>query len=108
MIVGTYRQVDLLYALFLGRMPESNFVREDKLGRLAFDIAKEMIECDEFQSQIFDQFMQNARLPHRRLSLAPLPEALQLIADAGLAPPYQGTAVWDWQAILARVLGATP
>jgi hypothetical protein len=43
MIVSSHKHVDLLYALFLGRLPENNFVREERIGLSMIDIVKAMI-----------------------------------------------------------------
>jgi O-antigen biosynthesis protein len=108
MIVRNRKDVDWLYALFLGRMPENNFVREDNIGRPLADLVKAMIESEEFEREILERFSAYEVLPHRDLSLQILPDALQLIADAELAPPHEGLAPGTWQEALRRVLAAPP
>jgi GT2 family glycosyltransferase len=108
MIIRNRNDVDWLYALFLGRMPENNFVREENIGRPIADLVKAMIESEEFERQILERFSAYEVLPHRDLSLEILPDALQLIADAELAPPHDGLAPGTWQEALRRVLAARP
>jgi O-antigen biosynthesis protein len=108
MIVGSYKHVDLLYALFLGRLPENNFVRQENIGRPVIDIAKAMIGGEEFGQSVIERFALHKQLPHRDLPLKLLPEALQLIAEAGLAPPRPGMLVADWQTVLGYVLSTMP
>ena len=108
MIAGSHKHVDLLYALFLGRLPENNFVRQENIGRSVIDIAKAMIGCEEFGQSVIERFILHMRLPHRDLSLKLLPEVLQLIAEARLAPPRPGTSVADWQVVLGYVLSTMP
>src|SRR6266498_4058235 len=45
---------------------------------------------------------------HRRLSVKMLPDVLQLIAEAQLAPPQNGATIRDWPGTLGRVLAAEP
>ena len=108
MIVSSRKHVDLLYALFLGRLPEDNFVREQNIGRPMIDIANAMIGSEEFAQSVIERFLLHKRLPHRDLPLKLLPEVLQLIAAAGLAPPRPGMSVADWQAVLGYVLSTMP
>jgi hypothetical protein len=67
-----------------------------------------MIESEEFKREILERFLAYEVLPHRDLSLEILPDALQLIADAELAPPHNGLASGTWQEALRRVLAAPP
>src|SRR6516225_6507087 len=108
MIIRNRNDVDWLYALFLGRMPENNFVREENISRPIADLVKAMIESEEFKREILERFLAYEVLPHRGLSLEILPDALQLIADAELAPPHNGLAPGTWQEALRRVLAARP
>ena len=108
MEIETVRQVDLLFALFLGRLPESNFVRHDNLGRPALELVRAMISSDEFRQSIIERFLLYETLPHRGLSLELLPDALALAADAGLAPPPHGFVTADWKSALGRVLTQLP
>src|SRR6266567_5214346 len=104
MIVRKLQDVGLLYALFLGRMPENNFVREDNIGRPVADLAKSAIDSEEFEHSVVERFLQHELLPHRDLSLKLLPDVLQLIAEAQLAPPCEGVALGEWKGVLGRVL----
>lgn len=108
MIVSSLKHVDLLYALFLGRLAENNFVREEHVGRLALEIAKIMVGSQEFAESVIERFLRYKQLPHRGLSPQLLPEVLQLISEAGLAPPRPGMAFADWQAVLGYVLSTEP
>ncbi len=108
MIVRTLQDVDLLYALFLGRMPENNFVREDNLGRPVADLAKAAIDSQEFERSVVERFLQYSLLPHRSLSVRLLPDVLRIIAEAQLAPPSEGPALGEWSGVLGRVLSAAP
>jgi GT2 family glycosyltransferase len=108
MIIRNRYEVDCLYALFLGRMPENNFVREENIGRPLADLVEATIESQEFEREILERFTSYGVLPHRELSLQMLPDVLQLIADAELAPPHEGLAPGTWQEALRRVLGAPP
>src|SRR5215831_540896 len=86
MIIRTPKHIDALYALFLGRLPENNLVRDNNLERDAFEVTKEFIESEEFQSQVVDCACRNGSLPHWTLALEHLPNVLEFIAEAGLAP----------------------
>jgi GT2 family glycosyltransferase len=108
MIVRTLQQVDLVYALFLGRLPENNFVREDNVGRPVTDLAKAAIDSKEFEQSVVERFLQYELLPHRSLSVELLPDVLQLIAEAQLSPPGVGLALGEWKVVLGRVLAAAP
>jgi O-antigen biosynthesis protein len=108
MIVSSRKQVDLSYALFLGRLPENNFVREEHIGRPMVDVAKVMIGCEEFVQSVIERFLLYQRLPHQNLPLKLLPELLQLIADADLAPPRLGMTATDWKTVLGYVLSTIP
>jgi GT2 family glycosyltransferase len=108
MIIRNRNDVDWLYTLFLGRMPENNFVREENIGRPVADLVKATIESQEFEREILERFSAYEVLPHRDLSLQILPDALQLITDTALAPPHDGLAPGTWQAALGRVLAAPP
>ena len=57
---------------------------------------------------VIERFMLHKRLPHRDLPLKLLPEVLQLIAEAGLAPPRPEVFVADWQTVLGYVLSTVP
>ena len=108
MIIRTLKDVDLLYALFHGRMPENNFVRQDKIGRPVSDLVKAAIDSEEFEHSVVERFLQHELLPHRSLSARMLPDVLQLIAETQLAPPSQGLTLGEWKGVLGRVLSATP
>jgi hypothetical protein len=108
MEIQSGKQVDLLYALFLGRMPENNFVREDNFGRPVLDLVRAMIASEEFRQTFLERFLLHEQLPHRGLPLQLLPDALELIADAWLAPPNVGPMAADWKTVLGRVLADTP
>jgi GT2 family glycosyltransferase len=108
MIVRNKKDVDWLYALILGRMPENNFVREENIGRPVVDVVKAMIDSEEFEREIVERFATYGVLPHRDLSLQVLVEALQFIADAELAPPHHGLTPGTWKEALRRVLAAQP
>jgi O-antigen biosynthesis protein len=108
MMVETTKQVDLLYALFLGRTPENNFVRQDNLGRPIFDLVRAMITSSEFREAVLESFLLRGTLPHRALSLKLLPDVLALVADARLAEPCSGACDAEWKFVLGRVLAGTP
>src|SRR5713101_8319485 len=108
MIIRTLKDVDLLYALFHGRMPENSFVQEDNLGRLITDLAKSAIDSEEFEHSVVERFLQHDQLPHRSLSVRLLPDVLQLITETHLAPPSEGLTLGEWKGVLGRVLSATP
>lgn len=108
MEIDARRQVDLLYALFLGRFPENNFVREDNLGRPVVELARAMISSEEFKQSVLERFLLYQRLPHDLLPHRLLPEVLELIAESNLRSPSQGASVADWKATLGRVLADAP
>ena len=108
MIVSSLKQVDLLYALFLGRFPENNFVRQENIGRPALKIAEVMMGSDEFRASVLERFLLYQQLPHRGLPLQLLPTVLEFISEAGLAPPFTGVAITDWAGVLANVLCSAP
>jgi len=108
LLIQTYKQVDLLYALFLGRLPENNFVKEDSLGREVVAHARAAIASDEFKKSVLERFLLHRKLPHHELSLRLLPDVLGLMAEAGLAPPGLGHSAAGWKSALGRVLGVPP
>src|SRR5437016_5026890 len=108
MIVRDKKDVDWLYALILGRMPENNFVREENIGRPVAELVEAMINSEEFEREIVERFTAYGVLPHRDLSLQMLAEALQFITDAELAPPQPGLTPGTWKEALRRVLAAQP
>jgi GT2 family glycosyltransferase len=108
MIIRGFEDVDAYYALFLGRLPENNFVREDKIGRDVSEVARDFIASEEFEHEVVDCACRHSALPHRRLSLTLLPKVLAVIAETGLAPANEGAAPVDWKGVLRRVLSATP
>src|SRR5215469_5500187 len=108
MNITMLQQVDLLYALFLGRLPENNFIRHDNLNRPIFDLARAMISSEEFRQSIVERFLLYAKLPHRELTLRLLPDVLTLISEAELAPPPEGPSAGTWESALGRVLAAQP
>jgi hypothetical protein len=108
MDIETTRQVDLLYALFLGRPPEDNFVRHDNLKRPVLELVRATIESEEFRQSIVERFLLLGKLPHDRLPLRILPDALALASEAGLYGPTEGPTAVDWNSSLGRVLGAIP
>ena len=63
MIVDSYKNVDLLYALFLGRLPENNFVRQENIGRPVIDIAKAMVGGEEFGQSVIERFVFTSSCP---------------------------------------------
>jgi hypothetical protein len=108
MVIRGTKDIDGLYALFLGRLPESNFVRENNIGRDVFEVAKEMIESEEFEQQVVDRACRYGVLPHRTLPLQHLPNVLDVIAESGLALANEGVAPVDWRGALRRVITAMP
>lgn len=109
MLIESYKQVDLLYTLFLGRLPESNFAREDCLGRDVVEHARTAIASEEFRQSVLERFLQYGKLPHLGLSLRLLPEVLELVTESGLASPALGhSATTDWKTVLGRVLCDAP
>jgi GT2 family glycosyltransferase len=108
MDIRSSKDIDALYALFLGRSPENNFVRERDIGRPVREIAATMIHSEEFEREVVNGFCRRGQLPHRSLSLEGLPIVLDLIAEAGLAPAHAGAAAADWKSALQRVLAAPP
>ena len=108
MIIRRNKEIDALYALFLGRLPENNLVREHYLGLDVFEAAQEFIESKEFADHVVDSACRDGLLPHRKLSLEHLPTVLGVIAETGLAPTSEGATLGDWKGVLRRVLTATP
>jgi GT2 family glycosyltransferase len=108
MIVRGTKDTDAFYELFLGRLPENNLVREDKIGRDVFEVAKEFIESEEFEKQVVDCACRDGSLPHRTLPLERLPDVLEVIAGCGLAPANEVATPVDWKGALKQVLTATP
>src|SRR5262249_3833247 len=108
MIIRETKDIDALYALFLGRLPESNFVRENNIGRDVFQVAEEFIASEEFEKRVVDCVCRDGALPHRTLSLELLTNVLEVIAETGLAPANEGATPVDWKGVLRRVLTAMP
>jgi GT2 family glycosyltransferase len=108
MIIRTPKDIDALYALFLGRLPENKLVHDNNFGRDAFEVTKEFIESEEFQTQVVDCACRNGSLPHWTLALEHLPNVLEFITETGLAPASEGATPVDWKGVLRRVLTATP
>ncbi len=108
MVIRGTNTVDGLYALFLGRLPESNVAREHNIGRDVFELAKDMIESEEFEMAVVDRACRHGILPHQSLSLEHLPNVLNVITETGLASSDQAPAPADWKSVLQRVLTAAP
>ena len=108
MIIRGTKDIDALYELFLGRLPENDLARENNLGRDVFESAKDFIESEEFKNQVVDCACRDGSLPHRTLSLEHLPNVLEVIAETELAPANEGTKPVDWKGVLRRVLMAKP
>jgi hypothetical protein len=108
MIVRTLQEVDLVYGLVLGRMPENNFVREGNIGRPVTDLAKAAIESEQFERSVVERFLQHGLLPHRTLSVRLSPDVLRLIAEAQLHPAQRGPVRWRMAGVSGRVLSAAP
>ena len=108
MIISSLKHVDLLYALFLGRLAENNFIRGQNIGRPVLELAKAAIGSREFADSVVERFLLYDQLPHDSLPLQLLPDVLQLISDTGLAPPRPGMLVANWQVVLGYVLSTEP
>jgi len=108
MIIRGTKDVDAFYALFLGRLPENDLVRESKIGRDAFEVAAEIIDSEEFEKQVVDRARRDGSLPHQTLPPEHLPNVLGVIAECGLAPANEGATEVDWGSVLRRVLTAVP
>src|SRR4051794_2027426 len=108
MKIHELKDVDLLYVLFLGRVPENNFVRTDNIGRPISDMIKTMIESDEFERFVYNRFLQHGSLPHDGVSLQVLPEVLEFLSSKALCPPNQEATSVGWQEVLGRVLASSP
>ena len=108
MIVRSTKDIDGLYALFLGRFPESDLVRQNNIGQEVLDVARELICSKEFEEQVVDRASRHGSLPHQNLSPEYLPGVLDVIAESGLALANQGVAPADWQSVLREVLTTTP
>ena len=57
MVIRGPADVDLLYMLFLGRLPESKGAREGYAGRSVLEVAETIVASEEFATQILDGFM---------------------------------------------------
>src|SRR5712692_7236875 len=108
MVIRGTNTVDGLYALFLGRLPESNVAREHNIGRDVFELAKDMIESEEFEKAVVDRALRHGPLPHQSLPLEHLPNVLNVITESGLASSHLGAAPEDWKSVLRWILTATP
>jgi GT2 family glycosyltransferase len=108
MIIRGTKDVDALYALFLGRLAENDLVREGNVGRHVFEVAKEFVDSEEFETEVVGRALRDSSLPHRALPPELLPNVLSVIAEFGLAPPNEGATEVDWGSSLKRVLSAAP
>ncbi|MGH7187552.1 MAG: DUF4214 domain-containing protein, partial [Acetobacteraceae bacterium] len=76
--------VEVLYLLFLGRLPENARVREDNFGRAVLDVAAAMIASGEFREQVLTRFLAEGLLPHDRLDAAALRHVIASAGEIGL------------------------
>jgi GT2 family glycosyltransferase len=107
-VIHAAEDVDALYMLFLGRIPESDAVREEYLGRPALKVAEKILTSEEFATQILDRYMLQQWPPHQALSLKRLPLVAKFIVDSGLAQTDEAAPQADWQGLLRWVLAGEP
>jgi lipopolysaccharide biosynthesis protein/GT2 family glycosyltransferase len=77
--------IDALYMLFLGRAAESEQVRADNYGKPVLDVAKAMIESEEFRDEVLNRFLDDGALPHDRLSAKALRKVAEFAAEHDFA-----------------------
>jgi ADP-heptose:LPS heptosyltransferase/GT2 family glycosyltransferase len=80
------RDVDALYMLLLGRLPESEQIYHENLGQSALEAADAIIESIEF-AEILEDFRQHDTLPHGQLGADAFRDAIGAAVELGLAPP---------------------
>lgn len=80
------RDVDALFVLFLGRLPESAQIYRENRGQDVLDAADAILESEEF-AQILDNFQTRGTLPHAQLGAEVFDEAIATAVAIGLAPP---------------------
>jgi ADP-heptose:LPS heptosyltransferase/GT2 family glycosyltransferase len=80
------RDVDALYMLLLGRLPESAQIYHENLGQSALEAAGAIIESIEF-AEILEDFRQHDTLPHGQLGADAFRDAIGAAVELGLAPP---------------------
>src|SRR4051812_40796974 len=108
MVIRGPEDVDSLYALFLGRLPESAFIREKDVGQPVLELVNRIITSEEFATQIVASVLRKAPLPHRTLPLDRLDPVQDFIADAALVPPGTRSCDTGWGKTLRQVLANQP
>lgn len=84
MRLASKRDVDALYVLFLGRLPEDEQVYRNHFHRPILETTEGIIKSDEFRG-LLNHFLQGGVLPHCRLPADLLREAIEVAIESGLA-----------------------
>jgi len=108
MVIRGSADVDLLYTLFLGRLPESDGVREGHVRRPVLEVAEQILTSEEFATKILDGFILRQWLPHQTLSLDRLSPVAEFIAEAGFAQIDEAPPQADWKSVLRWTLAGEP
>jgi ADP-heptose:LPS heptosyltransferase/GT2 family glycosyltransferase len=80
------RDVDAIFVLFLGRLPEHTRVYSDYLGRTVAEAVEDIVASDEFRV-ILDAFLREGAFPHCALPPDARRNAIELAVETGLASP---------------------
>jgi O-antigen biosynthesis protein len=107
-VIRGSEDVEALYALFLGRLPENDAVRKELTGRPVLEIAERLLTSDEFAAQTLDRFMRQQWLQHQTLPLGQLSRVVEFVLAARLAQTNDAPPQADWKSVLRWVLAGEP
>src|SRR5262249_27136839 len=107
-IVSQNEAIDALYALVLGRLPESNLIYQEDVGRPLVEIAEILIASEEFRSKVLDAFRWAEKLPHENLRHEDQQRAIAVARETGFHTANEDAGYLEWQAVLHAVFGAGP
>src|SRR4051794_9990125 len=83
-VIRGSEDVEALYALFLGRLPENDAVRKELIGRPVLEIAERLLTSDEFATQTLDRFMRQQWMQHQTLPFGRLSRVVEFVLEARL------------------------
>jgi tetratricopeptide (TPR) repeat protein/SAM-dependent methyltransferase len=95
--------VSAVYALVLGRLPESPRDSQENFTRPLIEVADTLIASGEFRKRVLDEFCRNRKLPHESLSPEDQRRVIDVAREAGLDPPHQNSAFVAWEVVLHAV-----
>src|SRR5262245_49190045 len=87
MLIRNLDEIDALFIIFLGRMPENENARQSQLGRTLHLSVQAFLTSDEFERAVLDSYLGQGLLPHFalpadiRAQIEPAVTRLGLLSD---------------------------